>query len=173
MILYRLFASAAMALAWRLALVLAAAFAVYAVWTSPPMELPSTAPVSRPARQMHTGDASKATTASVNQSYPEIAARPLFYPSRRAWKPPPPPPPPVVSTAPPPLTDYALVGVILSGATRSALIRPPGASTTITLGEGQELQGWKLQEITRDRLRFAAGDAHYDMNFPKPSEIKR
>jgi hypothetical protein len=36
-----------------------------------------------------------------------------------------------------------------------------------------ELQGWKLQEITRDRLRFAAGDAQYDMNFPKPSEIKR
>jgi hypothetical protein len=30
-----------------------------------------------------------------------------------------------------------------------------------------------LQEITRDRLRFAAGDAQYDMNFPKPSEIKR
>jgi hypothetical protein len=30
-----------------------------------------------------------------------------------------------------------------------------------------------LEEITRDRLRFAAGDARYDMNFPKPSEVKR
>ena len=173
MILLRLFPPAAMAMVWRLAIVLAGAFAVYVVWTSPPMELPSTAPTPRPARQTHTGDASKATMASVTQTYPEIAERPLFYPSRKAWAPPPPPPAPVVSTAPPPLTDYALVGVILSGNTRSALIRTPGGSKTITLGEGQELQGWKLQEITRDRLRFAAGDAQYDMNFPKPSEIKR
>jgi type II secretory pathway component PulC len=173
MILLRLFPPAAMALVWRLAIVLAGAFAVYVVWTSPPMELPSTAPAPRPARQTHTGDASKATMASVTQTYPEIAERPLFYPSRKAWAPPPPPPAPVVSTAPPPLTDYALVGVILSGNTRSALIRTPGGSKTITLGEGQELQGWKLQEITRDRLRFAAGDAQYDMNFPKPSEIRR
>jgi hypothetical protein len=100
MILLRLFPPAAMALVWRLIIVLAGAFAVYVVWTSPPMELPSTAPAPRPARQTHTGDASKATMASVTQTYPEIAERPLFYPSRKAWAPPPPPPAPVVSTAP-------------------------------------------------------------------------
>jgi hypothetical protein len=61
----------------------------------------------------------------------------------------------------------------VSGDTRSALIRQPGTNTTITLGEGQELQGWRLQEITRDRLRFSSGDARYDMNFPKPSESRR
>ena len=87
MILLRLFPPAAMALVWRLAIVLAGAFAVYVVWTSPPMELPSTAPAPRPARQTHTGDASKATMASVTQTYPEIAERPLFYPSRKAWAP--------------------------------------------------------------------------------------
>jgi hypothetical protein len=165
----------ALALVWRFALVLAAAYAVFLVWTMPPMELPSAALAPRPARSAESAAANAAAVAldHTHDQYNDTAARPLFYPSRQPWAPLPPPPPPVVSTAPPPLTDYAVIGVIVSGDTRSALIRPPGANKTITLGEGQELQGWKLEEITRDRLRFAAGDARYDMNFPKPSEVKR
>jgi hypothetical protein len=171
--LQRMFPPAVLALVWRLGIMLAAAFAVYDVWTMPPMELPTFAPAPRPAPRTHSGDPAQETIAAVNRTYPEIAARPLFYPSRQAWAPPPPPPAPEVSTTPQPLTDYALVGVIVSGDTRSALIRQPGTNTTITLGEGQELQGWRLQEIRRDRLRFSSGDARYDMNFSKPSETRR
>jgi hypothetical protein len=114
-----------------------------------------------------------AAAPAAKATYPAIAEHPLFYPSRTPWAPPPPPPPKPVSTAPSPLTNYALIGVIVSGETRTALIRPPGASKTITIAEGQSLGGWTLQEITRTRLRFAAGDASYEMNFPKPSESRR
>ncbi len=118
-------------------------------------------------------DAAAAPAPGEPGAYADIAAHPLFFPSRTPWVPPPPPAPVVVSKAPPPLTNYALVGVVVSGDSRTALIRPPGARKTIMLAEGQDLAGWTLQEITRTRLRFAAGAASYDMNFPKPSEIKR
>jgi type II secretory pathway component PulC len=162
------------ALVWRFAVVLIAASMAVIAWTSSPMDLQSIGQVSRPTKAPQTGPpASNSMVATVNPSYPAIAARPLFYPSREPWLPPPPAQPAPVSTAPSPLTNYALVGVIVSGHTRSALIKPPGGNKTITLGEGQELGGWTLQEITRDRLRFAAGNASYDMNFLKPSESKR
>jgi lipoprotein-anchoring transpeptidase ErfK/SrfK len=162
---------AVMALVWRLVLVMAAAYALFAVWTAPPMDLP--APARRPAAARPSQAAEAGGDANA-AAYSAIAEHPLFYPSRKPWQPPPPPPPPPpASTAPAPLTDYALVGVIVSGETRSALIRPPGGNKTITIRVGQELNGWTLKEITRDRLHFAAGDAGYDMNFSKPSEIKR
>jgi hypothetical protein len=53
------------------------------------------------------------------------------------------------------------------------LIRPASSGKTITLSEGQQLEGWTLQEIRRDGLRFAAGDASYEMVFAKPSESRQ
>jgi hypothetical protein len=161
------------ALGWRFAAMLAAASALFlALSFSPTRSDPSGrapgaagAPAGEPAND--------AATQADPRSYAAIAEHPLFYPSRAPWAPPPPPPPKPVSTAPSPLTNYALIGVIVSGEARSALIRPPGAAKTITIAEGQQLGGWTLQEITRTRLRFAAGDASYEMNFPKPSETRR
>jgi hypothetical protein len=158
-------------LGWRLAFVVAAAGAFWAAWTIEPTASTPRAPTPVPAAA---AGQDAAEPAAVEGAYADIAARPLFYPSRKPWMPPPPPPAPVAApAAPPPLTNYALVGVVVSGDTRTALIRPPGARTTIMLAEGQDLAGWKLQEITRTRLRFAAGDASYEMNFPKPSESGR
>jgi hypothetical protein len=162
------------ALTWRLALVLMSGFVLFTVWTSSPAELQSIGGNAMAARpQQANAPASDAVTPSVTPSYAAIAEHPLFYPSRMPWVPPPPPQPEPVSTAPSPLTNYALVGVIVSGHTRSALIKPPGANKTITLEEGQELDGWTLQQITRDRLHFAAGSASYEMAFRKPSESAR
>ncbi|WP_048863293.1 hypothetical protein, partial [Acidisphaera rubrifaciens] len=117
--------------------------------------------------------AARAAEAVVQTAYPAIAEHPLFYPSRTPWTPPPPPPPAPAAPARSPLTDYVLVGVIVSGQARSALIRPPGTAKIIRLAEGQDLAGWKLEEITRNQLRFAAGGSTYDMTFPRPSAARK
>lgn len=165
------------AVAWRLAIAAAAGYALFAAMTFSPMRSAKPDPSSGPANPAP-ADASAAGTAAAEQaSFADFAERPLFYPSRKPWTPPPPPPPPPapapVAKAPSPLTNYALVGVIVSGDQRSALIRPPGNKKVITITEGDDLAGWKLQEITSIRLRFGAGDASYEMQFRKPSETPR
>jgi hypothetical protein len=160
-------------LAWRFALLALGAAALFMALTAVPGRSDSGARVAGPAGAPAAGPGSDTAAPAGPASYAAIAEHPLFYPSRTPWAPPPPPPPKPVSTAPSPLTNYALIGVIVSGETRTALIRPPGANKTITIAEGQNLGGWTLQEITRTRLRFAAGDASYEMNFPKPSESRR
>lgn len=165
---------AVVALAWRLVLVIAAAYALFAVWRAPAVDLPVPVQPTATATPAQAIEAARNANAAGPASYSAIAEHPLFYPSRAPWRPPPPPAaPPAKSTALAPLTNYALVGVIVSGDTGSALIKPRGGKKTIFLGVGQELDGWMLKEITRDRLHFAAGNATYDMNVAKPSEIKR
>ncbi len=166
-------AQAAVALAWRLVLVLAAAAALYVAWTTQPTRSDPGSDGLAVAGSPPPALPSDGTAQPEKTAYAAIAQQPLFYPSRKPWAPPPAPTPPPVVKAPPPLTKYVLVGVILSGQSRSALIRPPGAAEVITLEEGQNLEGWRLQEISRARLRFSAGDNSYDMTFPKPSESKR
>jgi hypothetical protein len=162
----------AAALAWRLALLIGAACALYAAWTVEPTASAPRRPVPV-AVAPAAADPAAAPAHGGLGAYTDIAAHPLFFPARAPWVPPPPPAPVVVSKAPPPLTNYALVGVVVSGDTRTALIRPPGGRKTIMLAEGQDLAGWTLQEITSAGLRFAAGTASYDMNFPKPSQVAR
>lgn len=161
------------AFAWRFAIVLAAAAALFVAATVSPMKTTRGGTTTNAVPSTSPDQTADVPALHSPTSFAAIAERPLFYPSRMPWAPPAPPEPPPVSTAPSPLTNYALVGVVVSGETRSALIRPPGATKAITLAEGQELGGWTLQEITRTRLRFAAGDASYDMTFPKPSESQR
>jgi hypothetical protein len=163
----------AAALTWRFAVALAAGAALFIASTISLMRSPTDRTAFGSANAAANGQPGGEAVAAAATSFPTIAAYPLFYPSRMPWVPPAPPPPAPVSTAPSPLTNYALVGVVVSGDTRSALIRPPGATKIITLVEGQELGGWKLQEITRTQLRFAAGDASYEMKFLKPSESAR
>ena len=165
--------AAVIPLAWRLAVVLVAAFTLVLAWTVSPTGSEPAAHASGAAMSISAEAAAGAVTPAARLSYPAIAEHPLFYPSRMPWIAPPPPPPKPVSAATISLTGYAVIGVITSGSTRSALIRPPGAKKTITIAEGQELDGWRLQEITRAGLRFVAADITYEMSFLKPSESKR
>ncbi len=72
-----------------------------------------------------------------------------------------------------PLLDYTLIGVVASGDQRTALLRLAREGRTISLNEGQALEGWTLREVTRDRLRFASGEETYEMPLVKPSESQR
>jgi hypothetical protein len=132
---------------------------------------PERAPDRMAVRQSDEPAAETAAPRDVN--YPAIAARPLFYPSRAPWAPPPPPAPAPVAAVPATLTAYNLVGVVVSGSMRSAMIKAARASKTVTLSEGQELEGWTLKAITRERLYFSSGEATYEMTRRKPSEMQQ
>jgi len=144
-----------------------------AVLTTPPAELLAHAPSTRPASAAKSEARVGGTMASADALYPAIAAHPLFYPTRTPWIPPATPVELQAASAPSPLTGYTLVGVIVSGSARSALIKASGTNKTVMLGEGKQLEGWTLREITRERLYFAAGDDTYGMTLLKPSEAQR
>src|ERR1051326_4815127 len=91
-------------------------------------------------------------------AFAEIAARPVFNPSRRPIPPPvaptaapvaqpaPPPPPP-----PPPI-NLTLVGIMAGLEDRFALVRLGGAPTINTIFEGQDIGGWRVYLILPDRI---------------------
>src|SRR6266850_340516 len=140
------------ALAWRFAAVLVGALVAGIMLMTPAAQFgaPERALDVKTVRQAD--EPSGEAAAPRNVDYPAIAAHPLFYPSRVPWTPPPPPAPAPVVAAPSTLTAYNLVGVVVSGSMRSAMIKAGRADKTVTLSEGQALDGWTLKSITRERL---------------------
>ncbi len=85
----------------------------------------------------------------------EIVDRPLFFASRR----PVPPEPPAVAAAKPepvPPLDFALVGTILTGSSRVALVKPDKAAS-VELALGQLVGGWTVSAIDADRIMVRHG----------------
>lgn len=164
----------AVALGWRFAALAVAAVVVAVLLTIPSEQFGAAEPVSEPTNVRRANEPAAEVPAAPAMDYPAIAEHPLFYPTRKPWTPPPAPPPeppPVVVAAPSPLTNYFLVGVVVSDSMRSALVRAQ-ANKILTLSEGQEIEGWTLKEITPERLFFTAGAATYEMTGRKPSEIR-
>jgi hypothetical protein len=160
-------------LAWRTVAVLVAGSMLVVVLTMSPTDLqPGAMPDAR-TRPAAAEASAPDIAARPHPAHLNIADRPLFYPTRTPWvRPVAPPPAPVVATLAP-LTNYILIGVIVSGSERRALIKTTRDNKTVTLTEGQQLEGWTLHEITRERLRFVAGDASYVMDLAKPAERGR
>jgi hypothetical protein len=164
----------AVTLGWRFAALAVVAAVVAVLLTIPLEQLGAPEPVSDPTNVRRANEPAAEAAAARAMDYPAIAEHPLFYPTRKPWTPPAPPPPeppPVVMAAPSPLTNYFLVGVVVSDNLRSALVRAQ-ADKILTLSEGQEIEGWTLKEITPERLFFTAGVATYEMTGRKPSEIR-
>jgi len=165
----------ALAWGWRVAALAAAAAALAVMLATPAEQFGPPPPDPQPTTVRRANEQAVEAAAPRNVEYPAIAAYPLFYPTRKPWIAPPPPepePPPAVVTAPSPLTEYTLVGVVVSGTMRSAFVKAQ-ANKILTLSEGQEIEGWTLKEITPERLYFSAGDATYEMTGRKPSEIQQ
>jgi hypothetical protein len=156
-------------LGWRSAVMLLAALS--AVWQlAMPIQLPLSALApSPPAAEPAAAD----PAAQVSPAYPAIAEHPLFYPTRQPWVPPPPKATPPVAQAPAPaaahpLQKYQLIGTVISQGARTALLKPSDGGKTVTVSEGQQLNGWTLREIGRDAAHFEAGGESYDIKFPTP-----
>jgi hypothetical protein len=148
--------------AWRLALVGAAAALLAAEatipWELPPGFVPAPGPASAQAMR---------APAPTPGSHDAITKHPLFYASRQPWVAPAAPPPPAVpAEGPGPLADYTLVGMVISGGTRTAIVRPRGGASVL-LAEGDTLNGWTLRRIGAAGLHFEAGGQTIDITFPK------
>jgi hypothetical protein len=85
----------------------------------------------------------------------EIAARPLFSPSRR----------PFVAVeeeeAPAPvesLPPVELVGVLMTEQQRGALVKAAGEGEATWVREGNRIQGWEVERIEDSRVQLRAGD---------------
>jgi hypothetical protein len=93
---------------------------------------------------------------------PETAAfsgvieRPLFAPSRR---PPPGAPAPALEASDASPFELELVGVVISGEERVALVRQPGIQELLRVAVGRMVGGWEVESIEPDRVLFRSGDA--------------
>jgi hypothetical protein len=85
----------------------------------------------------------------------EIAARPLFSPSRRpfvaAEEEPPPAPPPS-------LPPVELIGVLMTEQQRAALVQAVGEGEANWVREGNAIQGWEVEKIESSSVQLRAGD---------------
>lgn len=87
------------------------------------------------------------------QAYPETAARPLFIPTRR-------PAPEAVVAAQPTFQrgQFQLVGVIMAGATKTAILREKANGRTLRVPVNGELHsGIKVTQIDRETVVLAQG----------------
>jgi general secretion pathway protein N len=104
------------------------------------------------------------------QQFLEISSRPVFAPSRR-----PPPPPtvpspvarPVPQPAPTPPLTATLVGIVMMPEHRFALLQIPGSEAASLISEGDEIRGWKVEQILDDRVVFHLNDKEQEILFPK------
>ncbi|CAH1077594.1 hypothetical protein [Candidatus Nitrotoga sp. 1052] len=118
---------------------------------------------------------------SLDQSYTEILARPLFVSSRRPLppkfvsrqhspssastrRPPPPPSPPPVPVAiePPKPTmrkgQFILDGIIITKDKNIALLREVTTRKMVRVELGQEINGMQVEKLERDKITFKQGD---------------
>ena len=82
----------------------------------------------------------------------EMLDRPVFYADRKMPEPPqeeaPPPPKPLM---------LRLQGVALAGGSRVAVLRNTRNNFLLQLAEGEEHDGWTLDEVTSSSARFSRG----------------
>jgi hypothetical protein len=85
----------------------------------------------------------------------EIAARPLFSPSRRPFV-------AVEEEAPPApvesLPPVELIGVLMTEQQRGALVQAAGEAEASWVREGNKVQGWDVEKIENSRVQLRAGD---------------
>jgi hypothetical protein len=89
-------------------------------------------------------------------AFQEIALRPLFYESRRPYE------APAIDlevapAAPEEVVAVELVGTLMTGASRAALLQPVGQSSSWRR-EGEKIAGWRIERIVRDQVVVQQGD---------------
>lgn len=92
--------------------------------------------------------------------FTEIGERPLFVPSRRPFVPPPEgeAEDPAVEEPPPEPLLAELVGTVLAGDQRAALVQEQDAAAPRRLAIGQTVDGWRVEEVEAGRALFRRGD---------------
>lgn len=84
-----------------------------------------------------------------------INDRPVFSPTRKPIAPAPVGP----AAAPPPPPTASLIGVILDGQSRLALVKTPSSPLETSVGVGGNVGGWQVTQILPDRIVLQLGTA--------------
>ncbi len=134
MIVVRRLARLAAPLAWRSALVLLAAGLALRELAAPSLPVASGAP---PFAVSPAASTPAATGGRAGIAYPAIAQHPLFSPTRRPWLPPP-TPAAREAAGPAPPASFTVIGTVIGGGVRRAIVRPPNGDKTIVLAEGPD-----------------------------------
>jgi hypothetical protein len=97
-------------------------------------------------------------------AYAEVAARPLFSPTRR---------PNAEAAAAGIETRYRLLGIVIAGSERHALLAPVAGGPGIELAPGGTLDGWKAARIEAGSVVLTSPAGHEATIGLKPLPAKR
>jgi type II secretory pathway component PulC len=95
----------------------------------------------------------------------EIVAKPVFSPARR-------PDPTAAVTGQPP-TMLRLVGVVLSGTRRIALVQVADEPRPRRVAEGEQVGGYRIDGIRSDRIRIRGSDGDRDILLQPITAVNR
>ncbi len=96
------------------------------------------------------------------EAFAALDARPMFNPARKPIELP--EDKPSALTALPPPTDLALMGVIIGGDKRIALVRAGTSPVAESVIVGGQLSGWQVSAIEPDHITLHAGSNDYTIN---------
>jgi hypothetical protein len=156
----------------RTQLALAGALAVLAVglaslvaleWSAPPPALAGEAPASSGAAK--TAESAPALTLAPLSTFSAVTDRPLFSPDRR--------PAPAASETLGAWSALVLAGIVVTPASREALIAHGNPAKIVHLQEGQSVDGWTVRSIAADRVVVANGGEQHEMRFLAKQEDER
>lgn len=88
------------------------------------------------------------------QSFAVIDERPIFLAAR---KPPEDPDAPQEQAMAPPPISFSLIGVLVSGSERLAIVKPSAGQEAVSLPAGAALDAWTVAEISSDWIRLESG----------------
>ena len=114
----------------------------------------SAAVPGQPSKRANAGEAKllpPIVAAAPEQAYPEMVARPLFTPTRR-------PAPEAVVQSAVVRGQFILLGVIVAGDTRIAMLREKASGRLHRVERGKEVNGMKVTEIEREKVTLGQGD---------------
>lgn len=90
------------------------------------------------------------------QSFASVTDRPLFSQSRR-------PSPQGSDDSLGPWSNFVLAGIIISPASREALVLHGKPQTMVHVQEGQDIDGWLVTSILPDRVVFRGGTTEHEL----------
>jgi hypothetical protein len=135
---------------------------IYIELDAPDIEPPAKAAVTTTPESVKRPTENPSFTMPPLRNFSGVLSRPLFSETRR---------PPRAPSGPADTRDasFTLVGTILSAQERHALVEHGQPPHIERVSEGQEVDGWTVEQILPDRIVFARGDTHVEIKPKDPS----